>query len=101
MSAQSGCVACNDESEQFDIKHDADCSEGEEAQIRLAPQVQAYLAHNNKTTNCCGFAIPIAFERAAPGTWWNPRFDSKILEGQYRSSSFRQIRLRFRLEQRN
>ncbi|XP_023950068.2 adenylate cyclase type 9 [Bicyclus anynana] len=96
MSAQSGCVSCNDESEHFDTKHDGDCSEGEDAQIRLAPHVQAYLAHNNPTTNCCGFAIPIAFERAAPGTWWNPRFDSEILEGQYRSSSFRQIRLRFR-----
>ncbi|XP_034825513.1 adenylate cyclase type 9 [Maniola hyperantus] len=96
MSAQSGCVSCNEESEHFDTKHDGDCSEGEDAQIRLAPHVQAYLAHNNRTTNCCGFAIPIAFERAAPGTWWNPRFDSEILEGQYRSSSFRQIRLRFR-----
>ncbi|XP_013138530.1 PREDICTED: adenylate cyclase type 9 [Papilio polytes] len=96
MSAQSGCVSCNGGSELYDNKHEADCSEGEDAQIRLAPHVQAYLAHNNPTTNCCGFAIPIAFERAAPGTWWNPRFDSEILEGQYRSSSFRQIRLRFR-----
>ncbi|CAK1578211.1 unnamed protein product [Parnassius mnemosyne] len=95
MSAQSGCVSCNGGSELYDVKHDADCSE-EDAQIQLAPHVQAYLAHNNSTTNCCGFAIPIAFERAAPGTWWNPRFDSEILEGQYRSSSFRQIRLRFR-----
>ncbi|KAL0883780.1 hypothetical protein ABMA27_015876 [Loxostege sticticalis] len=96
MSAPSGCVSCNDGSQQFDVKHDPDCSEGEDAQIRLAPHVQAYLAHNNPTTNCCGLAIPIAFERAASGTWWNPRFDSEILEGQYRSSSFKQIRLRFR-----
>ncbi|XP_041973413.1 adenylate cyclase type 9 [Aricia agestis] len=96
MSTQGGCVTCNEESEHFDAKHDTEYSEGEDAQIRLAPHVQAYLAHNNSTTNCCGFTIPIAFERAAPGTWWNPRFDSKILEGQYRSSSFRQIRLRFR-----
>ncbi|CAG9563562.1 unnamed protein product [Danaus chrysippus] len=95
MSGQSGCVTCNEGSEHYDTKHD-DCSEGEDAQIRIAPHVQAYLAHNNSTTNCCGFAIPIAFERAAAGTWWNPRFDSEILEGQYRSSSFRQIRLRFR-----
>lgn len=96
MNTQGGCVTCNDESEQFESKHDVDYSEGEDAQIQLAPHVQAYLAHNNSTTNCCGFTIPIAFERAAPGTWWNPRFDSEILEGQYRSSSFRQIRLRFR-----
>ncbi|XP_037297233.1 LOW QUALITY PROTEIN: adenylate cyclase type 9-like [Manduca sexta] len=96
MSAPSGCVTCSDGSQQFDVKHDPDCSEGEDAQIRMAPHVQAYLARNNPTTNCCGLTIPIAFERAAPGTWWNPRFDSDILEGQYRSSSFRQIRLRFR-----
>ncbi|CAH2091830.1 unnamed protein product [Euphydryas editha] len=96
MNAQSGCVTCNEESEHFDAKHDGDYSEAEDAQIRLAPHVQAYLAHNNPTTNCCGFAIPIAFERAAPGTWWNPRFDSEVLEGQYRSSSFKLIRLRFR-----
>ncbi|XP_050677070.1 adenylate cyclase type 9 [Leptidea sinapis] len=96
MSAHSGCISCNENSEHFDNKHEGEVSDGEDAQIRLAPHVQAYLAHNNSTTNCCGFAIPIAFERAAPGTWWNPRFDSKILEGQYRSSSFRQIRLRFR-----
>ncbi|XP_049865137.1 adenylate cyclase type 9 [Pectinophora gossypiella] len=95
MSAPSGCVSCKDESE-FDGRHEAEWSEGEDAQIRLAPHVQAYLAHNNPTTNCCGLTIPIAFERAATGTWWNPRFDSEILEGQYRSSSFRQIRLRFR-----
>ncbi|CAH4033548.1 unnamed protein product [Pieris brassicae] len=96
MSAHSGCMSCNENSEHFESKIEAECSEAEDAQIRLAPHVQAYLAHNNSTTNCCGFAIPIAFERAAPGTWWNPRFDSPILEGQYRSSSFRQIRLRFR-----
>lgn len=96
MSVPSGCVTCSDGSQQFNGKHDVECSEGEDAQIRLAPHVQAYLARNNPTTNCCGLAIPIAFERAAPGTWWNPRFDSEILEGQYRSSSFRQIRLRFR-----
>ncbi|XP_063379862.1 adenylate cyclase type 9 [Cydia fagiglandana] len=96
MSAPSGCVNCSDGSEKSDLKHEAEGSEGEDAQIRLAPHVQAYLAHNSPTTNCCGLTIPIAFERAAPGTWWNPRFDSKILEGQYRHSSFRQIRLRFR-----
>nr|XP_053599652.1 adenylate cyclase type 9 isoform X2 [Plodia interpunctella] len=95
MSAPSGCVSCQDGS-QSDAKHDVDCSEGEDAQIRLAPHVQAYLAHNKPTTNCCGLKLPIAFERAAAGTWWNPRFDSEILESQYRSSSFRQIRLRFR-----
>lgn len=84
-------INCDDSSEHFDVKHD-DCSEADDIQI----QMQEYLAHNYPTTNCCGLAVPIAFERAASGIWWNPRFDSEILEGQYRSSSFRQIRLRFR-----
>ncbi len=37
----------------------------------------------------------VPFERASP-RWWNPRFDSDILEGQYRLTSFPQRRLRFR-----
>ncbi|CAG9090219.1 unnamed protein product [Plutella xylostella] len=95
MSGQ-GCVNCKEGSDNSDVRHEEGCSEAEDAQIQLASHVQAYLAHNSPTTNCCGLTIPIAFERAAPGTCWNPRFDSEILEGQYRSSSFRQIRLRFR-----
>lgn len=87
MSATGDFVNCNNGSE-----HDKadDSWEAEEAHM------QDYLAHNYPSTNCCGLAVPVAFERAAPGTWWNLRFDSEILEGQYRSSSFKQIRLRFR-----
>lgn len=91
MSAPGESADCNNVSVQHDDKVD-DCSETEEAHM----QVQDYLAYNYPTTNCCGLAVPIAFERAAPSTWWNPRFDSEILEGQYRRSSFKQIRLRFR-----
>ncbi|GBP17032.1 Adenylate cyclase type 9 [Eumeta japonica] len=80
MNSPTGCINCNEVSEVFDTKNEAELSETEDTQIRLAPHVQAYLAHNNSTTNCCGLTIPIAFERAASGTWWNPRFDSEILE---------------------
>lgn len=98
MTAESSCINCRDISEQFEFKQEVELSDGDDAhaQIQMAPHIQAYLAHKNSTTNCCGLSIPIAFERAAPGTWWNPRFDSGILEGQYRNSSFKQIRLRFR-----
>lgn len=41
-------------------------------------------------TSCC----PLLFERAAP-TWWNPEFDSTILEGQYWKSTFPRTTRRF------
>lgn len=70
-------------------------TESSEAHLSLA-HIQSYLAQASPRTNCCGFALPVAFERAAPGRWWNPKFDSEVLEGQYRNSSFGHIRLRFR-----
>ncbi|UYV64321.1 ADCY9 [Cordylochernes scorpioides] len=38
--------------------------------------------------------LPPLFERASK-TWWNPKFDSSILEDQYRKSTFTQTRKRF------
>lgn len=38
--------------------------------------------------------LPILFERAAR-SWWEPKFDSEILEGQYWRTSFPQVRKRF------
>lgn len=38
--------------------------------------------------------LPVLFDRAARA-WWDPRFDSQILEGQYRRVTFRQLRQRF------
>ncbi|XP_022086352.1 adenylate cyclase type 9-like isoform X2 [Acanthaster planci] len=38
---------------------------------------------------------PKLFERAS-GSWWNPKFDSGIIEEQFQSNSFSQIRRRFR-----
>lgn len=46
--------------------------------------------------SCCSVLFPIAFERAAPRSYLDPRFDSTILEAQYQSSIFPQIRRRFR-----
>ncbi|XP_047113588.1 adenylate cyclase type 9 [Schistocerca piceifrons] len=67
----------------------------DDIQISLAPYVQNYLAQSGQKLDCCGACLPVPFERAAKQSWWDPRFDSEILEGQYRSSSFPQVRLRF------
>lgn len=68
----------------------------DDIQISLAPYIQVYLAQSNRQVDCCGISLPTPFERAASRSWWDPRFDSEILEGQYRLSAFPQIRLRFR-----
>lgn len=68
----------------------------DEIHISLAPYIQTYLAHSGQGLGCCGINMPVPFERAAPRSWWNPRFDSEILEEQYKRSAFPQIRLRFR-----
>lgn len=52
--------------------------------------------HHHRRQSCCSILFPMAFERAAPKSILNPRFDSIILEGQYQSSVFPQIRLRYR-----
>ncbi|XP_014668759.1 PREDICTED: adenylate cyclase type 9-like [Priapulus caudatus] len=39
--------------------------------------------------------LPILFDRAS-GSWWNPKFDSKILESQHWNSAFPQAKRRFR-----
>lgn len=68
----------------------------DEIHISLAPYIQTYLAHSSQGLGCCGIGLPVPFERAAPRSWWNPRFDSEILEEQFKRSAFPQIRLRFR-----
>ncbi|KAJ9594382.1 hypothetical protein L9F63_014172, partial [Diploptera punctata] len=67
----------------------------DDIQISFAPYIRNYLADTGQRPSCCGIFLPIPFERAAKRSWWDPRFDSEILEGQYRRSSFPQVRLRF------
>ncbi|XP_054266765.1 adenylate cyclase type 9 isoform X2 [Macrosteles quadrilineatus] len=73
-----------------------DLEEEDDIQISLAPYIQVYLAHSSQRVQCCGLSFPIPFERASARSWWDPRFDSEILEKQYKLSAFPQIRLRFR-----
>ncbi|XP_071452721.1 adenylate cyclase type 9 [Hetaerina americana] len=71
--------------------------EDEDIQISLAPCVQTYLAEPSGPSCCCCCFPPVAFfERSSDCSWWNPRFDSEILEGQYWRSSFPQVLFRFR-----
>ncbi|XP_063992246.1 adenylate cyclase type 9 isoform X2 [Diachasmimorpha longicaudata] len=73
-----------------------DDNERDEIHMSLAPYIQTYLAHSGQGVGCCGIGLPVPFERAAPRSWWNPKFDSEILEEQYKTSSFPQLKLRFR-----
>lgn len=94
-------VSFSRERDEINFKSDVDgdISNEDDIQISLAPYIQVYLAHSSKRVECCGISLPVPFERAARRSWWDPRFDSEILEGQYRLSAFPQIRLRFRYEQ--
>nr|XP_040240405.2 adenylate cyclase type 9 isoform X1 [Anopheles coluzzii]XP_040240406.2 adenylate cyclase type 9 isoform X1 [Anopheles coluzzii] len=68
----------------------------EDIQISLAPYIQSYLSQTGRRHSCCSVMLPVAFERAAPRSWCDPRFDSPVLEGQYQASVFPQLRLKFR-----
>uniref|UniRef100_A0A2M4AB74 adenylate cyclase n=1 Tax=Anopheles triannulatus TaxID=58253 RepID=A0A2M4AB74_9DIPT len=68
----------------------------EDIQISLAPYIQSYLSQTGRRHSCCRVMLPVTFERAAPRSWLNPRFDSPVLEGQYQASVFPQLRLKFR-----
>lgn len=72
----------------------------EDIQISLAPYIQSYLTQTGRRPSCCSVMLPVAFERAAPRSWFDPRFDSPVLEGQYQASVFPQIRLKFRYDDR-
>lgn len=68
----------------------------DDIQIALAPHIQSYLSQTGRRHSCCSVLLPVAFERAAEKSWFDPSFDSPILEGQYQSSVYPQIRMRFR-----
>ncbi|XP_012279659.1 adenylate cyclase type 9 [Orussus abietinus] len=64
--------------------------------VSLPPYIGTYMARGESGAGCCGVGLPVPFERAAPRSWWNPKFDSEILEEQFKTSAFPQVRLRFR-----
>lgn len=68
----------------------------DEEQIQLNPQVQTYLARVSQEAGCWGRFLPVPFERAAGRSWWDPTFDSEILEDQYKKSVNTHNKLKFR-----
>ncbi|XP_045602392.1 adenylate cyclase type 9 isoform X5 [Procambarus clarkii] len=64
--------------------------EEEAIRLSLTPHLHAFMLASHRRNSCC----PMLFERAA-STWWDPRFDSDILEGQYQQSSLPTLTLRF------
>ncbi|GLV37295.1 Adenylyl cyclase 13E [Carabus blaptoides fortunei] len=75
---------------------DVPSDDDDNIQISMAPHIQTLLARASRRRGCMGRCLPIAFERTAHHSWCDPRFDSEILEGQYKTSAFPQLRLRFR-----
>lgn len=78
-------------------EHNSDCMNDEEnAQLSLDPRIQIYLAQMSKESGCWSKCLPIPFERAAKKSWWDPTFDSEILEEQYKKSAIVYNRFKFR-----
>ncbi|XP_017779722.1 PREDICTED: adenylate cyclase type 9 [Nicrophorus vespilloides] len=68
----------------------------DDGQLAMGPDVQIYLARVSQESGCWGRCLPIPFERAASKSWWDPTFDSEILEGQFRKSVPNHNRKKFR-----
>lgn len=81
-----------------DIQDDnpSDLVEDENTQLSLDPKFQMYLAQMSQQSGCWGKYFPIPFERAAQKSWWDPTFDSEILEEQFKKSSNKSNKVKFR-----
>lgn len=87
----------NSESQNLnDGDQPSDINDDETAQISLDPCVQTYLAKVSQQSGCWGRYLPIPFERAASKSWWDPMFDSEILEGQFKKSASNHNKIQFR-----
>ncbi|KAG0724804.1 Adenylate cyclase type 9 [Chionoecetes opilio] len=64
--------------------------EEEAIRLSLTPNLHALFLGSRRRRPCC----PLLFERAA-STWWDPKFDSNILEEQYQRSNQAILTLRF------
>lgn len=74
----------------------SDFIDDENTQLSLDPKLQTYLAQVSQESGCWGKFFPIPFERAAQRSWWDPMFDSEILEEQFKKSSNPQNKRKFR-----
>lgn len=72
-------------------------SDDENVQLpAFGPDVRLVLAQVAQQNGCWSRCFPIPFERAAQKSWWDPTFDSEILEEQYKISSNPHSRFKFR-----
>ncbi|XP_055371012.1 adenylate cyclase type 9 [Condylostylus longicornis] len=78
------------------LENDSRNNSADDIQIALAPHIQSYLSQTGRRHSCCSVMLPVAFERAAEKSWLHPRFDSAVLEGQYQTSVYPQIRKRYK-----
>ncbi|XP_055913952.1 adenylate cyclase type 9 isoform X5 [Eupeodes corollae] len=78
------------------LVNDSRANSNDDIQIALAPHIQSYLTQTGRRHSCCSVMLPVAFERAAAKSWMDPKFDSPVLEGQFLTSLFPHIRMRYR-----
>ncbi|XP_017465365.1 PREDICTED: adenylate cyclase type 9 [Rhagoletis zephyria] len=78
------------------LVNDSRSNSTDDIQIALAPHIQTYLSQTGRRHSCCSVMLPVAFERAASKSWLDPKFDSAVLEGQFQTSVFPHIRMRYR-----
>lgn len=76
--------------------HPSEVVDEDHQQLSLDPTLQTYLAEVSQRSGCWGRFFPIPFERASQKSWWDPSFDSDILEEQYKRSSYRHWIFKFR-----
>ncbi|XP_045479843.1 adenylate cyclase type 9 isoform X3 [Harmonia axyridis] len=77
--------------------HPSEVVDEDHQQLSLDPTLQTYLAEVSQRSGCWGRFFPIPFERASQKSWWDPSFDSDILEEQYKRSSYRHWIFKFRV----
>lgn len=93
---RSSSISFSKSDTQIQDDHPSELIDEEHAQLSLDPTLQTYLAEVSQHLGCWGRFLPIPFERASQKSWWDPTFDSEILEKQYKKSSSRYLRYKFR-----
>lgn len=78
------------------LVNDSHSNSTDDIQIALAPHIQTYLSQTGRRHSCCSVMLPVAFERASSKSWMDPKFDSPVLEGQFQTSVFPHVRMRYR-----
>lgn len=82
-----------------EVRFNSGAADDKAVEVCVIPQDRKQSAHSaassssgsRKSRRLC----PKLFDRAS-GSWWNPKFDSSLIEKEFKESSFPQIRRRFR-----